>query len=213
MRYDYIIWDFNGTLLNDVQLCFDLLNKMLSKRNIPTVSMERYKEIFRFPVSEYYKLAGFDFDKEPFAVTAVEFIDDYQPMSMDCSLYKGTKEVLDKLNKMGVKQLILSASEINNLKEQTKHFGLDEYMIDILGTDTIHAISKKEIAKNWIKERKLNPKRILFIGDTNHDFEVATYIGVDCALIANGHQNKERLLNVCENVLDDISEVVKYIEK
>lgn len=213
MKYQYVIWDFNGTLLDDVTLCFELLNKMLSKRGFPTVTMERYKEIFRFPVKEYYRLAGFDFDKEPFAVTAVEFIEDYQPMSLECSLYNGTKEVLETLNALGIKQLILSASEINNLKAQTKHFGLNEYMIDILGTDTIHAISKKEIAKNWIKERHLDPKRILFIGDTNHDFEVANYIGVDCVLIANGHQNKKRLLNVCENVLDYITEIVKYIEK
>ena len=74
MKYQYVIWDFNGTLLDDVKLCFDLLNKMLSKRGFETVTIEKYKEIFRFPVKEYYRLAGFDFEREPFEVTAVEFI-------------------------------------------------------------------------------------------------------------------------------------------
>ena len=36
-KYDYIIWDFNGTLINDVDLCFNILNTMLSNRNIKTV--------------------------------------------------------------------------------------------------------------------------------------------------------------------------------
>ena len=211
MKYNYVIWDFNGTLLNDVELCFNLLNKMLSKRGFATVTYDRYKEIFMFPVKEYYRLAGFDFDKEPFEVTAVEFIDDYQPMSLELSLYPNTFEVLETVKNNNVTQLILSASKIENLLEQTKHFGLDPYMNAILGIDTIHATSKVSIAKDWILKNNVDPKTVIFIGDTDHDFEVASSIGVDCLLIANGHQSKERLLKVTTNVVDEIKDVLKVI--
>ena len=211
MKYQYVIWDFNGTLLNDVELCFNLLNKMLSKRGFDTVTYNRYKEIFMFPVKEYYRLAGFDFDKEPFEVTAVEFIDDYQPMSLKLSLYPNTFEVLETIKNSETRQLILSASKIENLLEQTKHFGLDPYMDNILGIDTIHATSKVSVAKDWILQNNVDPKKVIFIGDTDHDFEVASSIGVDCLLIANGHQSKERLLKVTSNVVDEIKDVLKVI--
>lgn len=208
MKYQYVIWDFNGTLLDDVQLCFDLLNKMLSKRGYKTVSMNKYKEIFRFPVKEYYRLAGFDFNKEPFEVTAVEFIEDYQPMSLKLSLHENTFDVLNKIKEYDIRQLILSASKIENLLEQTKHFGLDTYMDAILGIDTIHATSKVSIAKDWMNKNNINSSDVIFIGDTDHDYEVAKSIGVDCLLIANGHQSKERLLRVTSNVVDEIKDVL-----
>ena len=62
-----------------------------------------------------------------------------------------------------------------------------------------------------IKENGVDPKKVLFIGDTDHDYEVATSIGVDCLLIANGHQSKERLLKVTSNVVDDIIDTLEVI--
>jgi phosphoglycolate phosphatase len=67
------------------------------------------------------------------------------------------------------------------------------------------------VAKDWIKDNNVDPKKVLFIGDTDHDFEVASSIGVDCLLIANGHQSKERLLKVTPNVVDDIKDTLKVI--
>ena len=81
----------------------------------------------------------------------------------------------------------------------------------ILGIDTIHATSKVMVAKDWIRENGVDPKKVLFIGDTDHDYEVATSIGVDCLLIANGHQSKERLLKVTSNVVDDIIDTLEVI--
>lgn len=212
-KYDYIIWDFNGTLINDVDLCFNILNTMLLNRNIKTVTMEQYKEIFRFPVIEYYKLAGFTFEKESFAEAAVDFIDRYQLASLECGLYKDAIKVIEHIKSLGIKQLILSASEISNLKMQTKHYNLDGYMDAVLGIDNIHAGSKIEIGKAWISENNVDPSKVLFIGDTDHDFEVASAMGVNSLLIANGHQSKERLLKVNNEVVNEINDVINYLDK
>ena len=94
MKYKYIFWDFNGTILDDVELCLVLLNDMLKKRNLPLVSKDKYLHIFGFPVIEYYKRAGLTFENESFESMAVDFIDKYQPASYACSLYSGIKELL-----------------------------------------------------------------------------------------------------------------------
>ena len=57
----YIFLDFNGTIIDDVDLCLDLLNQILENQKKEKVSKERYKDIFTFPVQKYYELAGVDF--------------------------------------------------------------------------------------------------------------------------------------------------------
>jgi len=69
-----IIWDWNGTLLDDMDICISSMNRMLSKRELPELNIDKYRDVFTFPVIDYYKAIGFDFRKEPWDVAAHEFI-------------------------------------------------------------------------------------------------------------------------------------------
>ena len=60
-KYNHIIWDWNGTLLNDRWLCVEAINQALNKRNLPMLTEGKYKDVFSFPVEDYYKKVGFDF--------------------------------------------------------------------------------------------------------------------------------------------------------
>ena len=203
---DTIIFDFNGTILDDVDLCFNILNKMLKERGYKEISKEKYLDIFNFPVQDYYVLAGFDFNKHPFADLAVEFIDLYQKASLDCPLYSSLIPFLEK-NK-DKRKIILSASQIDNLNEQVNHFGIRKYFDAVLGTNTIEGRGKLDVALDYIKQNHLDPNKTLLIGDTSHDFEVAQTLNVKCALVAKGHQSKARLLKITPYVFDDMSEII-----
>jgi phosphoglycolate phosphatase len=72
-----IIWDWNGTLLDDVDMCIESINILLKRRNLDMLSRKRYRDIFTFPVRDYYETAGFNFSKEPWDKVAHEFIDLY----------------------------------------------------------------------------------------------------------------------------------------
>ena len=58
MKIKHIIWDWNGTLVNDAQLCVDIVNEILSEFDIPPVSFEFYRNNFSFPVRNYYDRLG-----------------------------------------------------------------------------------------------------------------------------------------------------------
>ena len=77
MNVKNVLFDFNGTIVNDLDLCLNLLNTMLKMRNHETVSLENYLNIFDFPVIEYYKKAGFVFPEDNFPVLAEFFIKEY----------------------------------------------------------------------------------------------------------------------------------------
>ena len=206
MKYDYIVLDFNGTIIDDVDLCLNILNHLLEERNYKKVSLEEYKHIFTFPIKKYYINAGFDLEKYSFTSISNEFISLYQKASLNCKLYEGINELIDKCNNNRIKVVLLSASQIDNLKEQTEHFGLSEKFEAILGTSTIEAASKVEIGKKYFIDKQ--DKKILFVGDTTHDAEVASAIGADALLITHGHQARDILLKANPlKVIDSFKEV------
>ena len=117
MNIKNIIFDFNGTLIDDRKICLDILNELLRKYGLKEVSMDQYIDIFDFPVIEYYKKVGFDFSKISFNDIAVYFNKRFLELFYsECQLYP---EVISTLDKLKDKNLyILSASEQDNLDNQ-----------------------------------------------------------------------------------------------
>lgn len=209
MNYTHIIWDFNGTILDDVAPCIDVLNQLLTERGLECIDCAGYKKVFGFPVKDYYKKVGFDLENEDYGTLADEWAELYRYATTDCKLCYGVKEALEHFKNTGVTQIILSASKLDLLKEQLVPLGIADYFDEILALDNLYAASKVELGKNWVN--KTSPKKALFIGDTVHDYETATAMGVDCILIANGHQSKERLLAVGVPVLNSAADLIKLI--
>lgn len=208
-----IIWDFNGTILDDADVCLKAENEMLRRRNMNrVVSKEEYLELFEFPVINYYKKIGFSFEDETFEDVSVEFIELYNKYSNE---YKLMDNFLDKIKesiKLGNRNVILSASKLDNLMQQCNELKITSYFDEILGISNIYAHSKVDMAKEWMNSNNINPEDCLFIGDSAHDFDVAMAMGVKCNLVCKGHQSKNQLLKVTNNVFNDISEVNLCIE-
>jgi len=204
-NYAYIIWDWNGTILNDAEWCLIVINSLLGNRNLsPIKDINAYRDIFGFPIIDYYRRAGFDLDNEPFEVLAAEFIKLYHSDNNRFRLFDGAIKTFNSVNKMGIKQSILSASEVNNLLSQIKLFGIEHYFDEVIGISNIYAKSKVVVGQEYIARTGLDKNKAVLIGDTVHDYDVAKALGIDCILIANGHQHKHKLLECGVPVLDDI---------
>lgn len=207
----YIVWDWNGTLLNDIDLCVTAINQLLKQEDLPIFAdKEAYQRIFRFPIQEYYKDAGFDFEKRSFRELAENYMAYYQPKSLNCKLHEHVPTILNLCKEQGLKQILLSASKKENLLQQVHQYDIIDYFDDVLGLDNTHAFSKAELAKDWAKDIP-NPEEILFFGDSVHDYEVAKGTGADCILIANGHEHKEKLHNTGCMVINTIDEVKQIL--
>ena len=197
--YTDIIWDFNGTIIDDVEAGIISVNKLLSDRNLPTIpDKESYRRLFRFPIIEYYRSLGFDFNTEPYEVLAPLWVAEYLKNSKSSPLREGFSEILKKFEVLGLSQHVISATEINMLRHQLRDFGITDAFKSISGLDNIHASSKTQLAVNFRNSHK--ESRALFIGDTDHDFDTAVAMGADCALICGGHSTKEKLLT-CKGAL------------
>ena len=200
-KYDFIVWDFNGTILDDVQIGIESINALLTRRGIKTIdTREEYRNSFSFPIIEWYKKLGFDFETEAYSVVANEWVAEYVKREPNATICDGAVELLEWFKNTQKSQVIISASEENMLERQLRALGVHHYFDAVVGKNDVYASGKIETAKKW---RDSHPGKILFIGDTDHDLEVAIAIGADCILAASGHQSYERLCKLMpENGLD-----------
>jgi len=203
-KYKHIIWDWNGTIFNDVELGVEIINGMLAGRGITPLTTELYREKFTIPVQDYYSVIGFDFTKEPFEVVGKEWMEEYERRKYECGLYDGIIDLFEKIEGLGIGQSILSAYSQHTLEEMVDHFNLRKYLEHIAGLDNIYAASKMNLGRELMGKLGHGHGETILIGDTEHDYEVAAGIGSDCLLIANGHQSRNKLLTLGVPVIDDI---------
>ena len=211
LKYSNIIWDWNGTLLDDAWLCVEVMNGMLKDRNLPLISIEKYRDIFCFPVKDYYLQLGFDFNAEPFEVVGMRFMDFYNDRQKECFLHAGVQEILAGLRNKGYGQSILSAREENELRQEVIHLQVSGFFDHINGLDDHYAHGKTGVGIRLLNEIGLPAKKLLFIGDTLHDAAVADELGIDCILIPNGHHSTERLGESGKKIIHSLAEILDIL--
>lgn len=202
-----IIWDWNGTLLDDAEICLEAINKMLKKRNLKELTIQKYREVFTFPVIDYYKEVGFDFTREKWEPVAMEFINLYLHALPSSGLTPYAQETLEKFRLKGYRQAIISAMQHNALLKSVSELGIFHYFDFIGGIGDHYGGGKIENAKNYFSSSGLSPEFITLIGDTLHDSEVAAELKCKCILVATGHQSKERLIKTGLQVVNNLSEI------
>ena len=209
LSYDRVLWDFNGTILDDMDLCFYAINTMLARRGLPLLAdMEAYRGAFGFPVQIYYARVGLEGEGKGFVRDAHEWMDLYHAGERDLTAREGVQDALAFIYRAGVPQGILSASETGMLTSQLAGLGLDHYFDHLYGRDDIYAADKSQIAAKYRHEHP--NERVLMIGDTIHDYETACAGAFDCVLMAGGHQTKETLASSGCPVFDSFQDLIHW---
>jgi phosphoglycolate phosphatase len=202
-----IIWDWNGTLLDDAEICRTAINKMLKARNLSELSLEKYRDVFTFPVIDYYRQVGFDFDKEEWEPVAMEFINLYLGALKEVELTPFANETLEKFKQKGYRQAIISAMQHDALLKSVSELGIYDYFDFIGGIGDHYGGGKVDNARNYFTVAGLNPEQVTLIGDTIHDSEVAAELGCKCVLVTTGHQSLRRLQLTGLTVIKNLSEI------
>jgi len=203
---NHIIWDWNGTLLDDITACLATINQMLAKRGLQILTLTKYRDIFGFPVKDCYIRLGFDLNVEDWDEVSQEFHGIYKTEARNAGLRDGILPVLEDLADRGKTMSVLSASELSILKEMLASRGIGKYFKNIYGHSDLYGSSKMALGRKFLQDTGIPADHVLFIGDTDHDYEVARELNCRCMLMTGGHQTKERLQKCNCRIVDNASE-------
>ena len=187
----HVLWDWNGTLLDDTESCVGALNEMLLKRGGKAVTLEYFRENFAFPARTFYQKIGMDVPDGEWDALAREYHETYARQKTT-RLNAETLTVLEEVRKRGWKQSILSALHQKLLEKDLERYGIRGYFERIVGSDNYDGSSKLRRAKELVAGLGADDL-IVLIGDSLHDQEVAKELGVKCILAATGGHSYERL--------------------
>lgn len=209
----HVVWDWNGTLLDDLHTCVAVANQVLGEFGLPGLAgVADYHAKFRFPIVEYYADLGFDTSPEGnFDAAARRYLELYGAASAECRLHDGATDALSALHEAGVRQVLISASQQDNLRVQLAPFGLEAYLDGVHGIDDIYAASKENLARRWLVDEGLTGDQVLFVGDSEHDFEIAQAVGAHCVLFSGGHHARLHLESLGAPVIDDLRDVASVV--
>ena len=210
--YRHIVWDWNGTLLDDVQASVNTINRLLASRSLPATDTNRYRDRFGFPVRNYYTAIGFRLEQENWDLLARTYHDFYLT-EPSIRLHADAVPTLRFCHEAGLGLSVLSASEQSILEQMLTDAGIIAWFDFIHGVDNLHGHSKAATGRDLMRRISCPATQVLFVGDTLHDHEVATEMGCDCVLISQGHQSHDRLLAAGCPVLETLEELPLFLTR
>ena len=204
-----VLWDWNGTLLDDLTYAIGVRNRTFPAFGLPRIgSVAEYHRQFTFPVRRYYERAGVT--DETFVAVAHAWMAEYVRGFDTVPLHGDAVETLARFAAAGVRQVVLSATRRDMLESQIARFPIRAYFTDVLGLSDIYARSKEAVGLDYLARCGVPAASTLMIGDTLHDAEVARAMGTGCVLVARGHQSRETLLTAGVPVMDTLLEAAAW---
>ncbi len=210
MKYKNILWDWNGTILNDTPVAFEATNILLKRYNYPTITLEYYRDNVDTPIVNFYSKI-FDLTKENMETLDNEWCVLYNELSYKIKLHDGVESVLKQFSEHNCHQAVLSAFKTEEITKFADRFSVDHYFKAILGTQNIVMESKTMRGKKYMQENSLEPEETLYIGDTAHDCDTALGLGIDCVLLSCGQQSEKVLSKCSVSVFDSFEKLSEYL--
>lgn len=186
-----IVWDWNGTLLDDTAASLDALNAVLARRSLAALAADEYRRRFAFPVRAFYAEVGLDLRREHWPSLAREYHAEY--LSRPSGLASGTREALAAARAAGARQVLVSSMHRELLAAAVRERGLADFFEAIYGTGNFDGGSKLAVARRAVRELGLDPCRTVAVGDALHDGEMARALGFGIVYYTGGGHAASRL--------------------
>ena len=205
MRYDTVIFDLDGTLLDTLDDLTDGVNHALSDFGYPLAGREEIRA--RLGYGSNYLIAKSvpgGYDNENYQAVFDDYLEYYRAHSSDKTVpYPGIMALLERLKARGVSCAIVSNKPDSAARE------LGERWFDGLVATTVgdRAGIRRKPAPDTVLEvmRQLDaaPERTVYIGDSEVDIQTAAAAGVDCISVTWGFRTAEQLRESGAAVLVD----------
>lgn len=206
-----ILWDFNGTVMDDMGASAGAVNAMLQKRRLPLISEEWYTLNLIMPLEAFYESVGFDMQKERIEIVSEEFQQECKKFPRP--VFPEVLAALEQFQKEGYRQLLFSSLHHDILIRQAKERGIADYFEGIVGRQDRSLGGKEAAVSAYLKEHHILPEQVLVVGDLTTDADMARYVGSPCALICKGHQHRRILEKTDAYVLDSAAEIAALLEE
>lgn len=213
----HVIWDWNGTLLDDLPIVVEAVNACLRSQGAPSIDADTYRSRFVRPLNGFYEgLLGRPVDDDFLLELDNVFQDAYWDGFDDAELNAEAEEAIRSLASAGVTQSIASMLWHDMLVPTVGGFGLDEFMVALDGNRGTVGESKDQHMVHHVERlRRMYPElgrqTMTVIGDLVDDAGAARAADVGCVLYDGGSQPRQLLEGEGVPVVDSLLEAALLV--
>ncbi|MGW3887302.1 HAD family hydrolase [Micromonospora chokoriensis] len=205
--HPHLVWDWNGTLLNDLSLVVSATNVVFASLGGPTVTPDEHRVRFRRPIAEYYaEVLGQAVDAEEFGRLDRIFHDAYRTGLTTCELAADARTAMAA---WPGSQSLLSMWFHEELVPAVHTYGLTGHFTRVDGLRaTVGGDRKAESLKLHLAELGVDGTSVVLIGDSIDDADAATAVGGRAVLYTGGFTDPARLRASGHPVADTLTDAV-----
>ena len=212
----HIVWDWNGTLLDDLAVVVAAVNDTLATVGRRPITIEEYGAHFTRPVLLFYeRLLGRAVEESEWQGFDVSFHDSYRRRVDAAALAADAMEALDTVRQTGLSQSLLSMYWHDELVPQVDRFDLGKFLVRIDGLRGTPGDRKQAYLEEHIRavehdlSSRLEPAEVLVIGDALDDADAALALGLNCVLYKSGSHPADQLASAGVPVVDSLVEALR----
>lgn len=207
----HIIWDWNGTLVDDHDIVIEAVNAVMGALGGPPITSADYRNHYHRPVRGFYKrLLGISLTDADWARIDAVFNEHYISRVASVSLALDAEQTLATAERLGHTQSLLSMWRHELVLREVDRHGIAGWFQRIEGNRTRSGDPKSRSLELHIDTLGLTPSDTTMIGDTLDDFDAARAAGCRIILIT-GSQNPNYLHATGAPVVNSLTEALHHL--
>ena len=215
MSVSHVVWDWNGTLLDDNQVVLAAVNEVCAGFGRAGLSWPEWQAAYARPMRvSYEQILARLLDEEEWARIDKLYHERYDALLHTCGLATGVQDALRQWNESGRTQSLLSMWFHTRLTPTIEQFGLTQYFTRIDGlAGEVGSGSKADSLIRHLEAQNLNPAEVVLIGDVVDDGLAARAAGAQCILVTTGAMSRGALESTGAPVTNSIAEALALLAR
>ncbi len=190
----HVVWDWNGTLLDDLHVVLAAVNEGVAEHRDMPVSLEDYRDFYTRPVKRFYDaLFGYEVSETVWREIDRRFHDAYRRMIGSVRLAGDAAAALDLVASHRSSQSLLSMYPHEELVPVVRSHGIEERFTRVDGLRGAAGDRKAAYLAAHLTGLGVAPDETVVIGDTPDDAAAAESVGSACVLYDGGSHHRHEL--------------------
>ncbi|MEV7102757.1 HAD family hydrolase [Streptomyces atroolivaceus] len=210
----HLVWDWNGTLLDDIHAVLGATNAAFAEVDLAPITLEQYRETYCVPIPKFYeRLMGRLPTPAEWERMDGLFHRHYSEQRVACGLTEGVEELLIRWQLGGRSQSMLSMYGHEHLVPVVRGYGIERHFVRVDGRTGPSGGSKAQhMERHFEVLGGIAPESAVVIGDAVDDAVAAAHVGARAVLYTGGSHSRSSLEAAGVPVVDTLAEAVALAE-
>ncbi|WP_344671777.1 HAD family hydrolase [Catenulispora yoronensis] len=210
----HLVWDWNGTVLNDFEIILRSTNDSFGDHGLAPITAEQYRTQIKMPIRSFYAdILGHEPTDEEWEGLDSTFHKYYVAYERQARLSDGLPDLFRDWAGRGHSQSLLSMYHDDKLVPVVGHHGIAHHFALVQGTTPPRPARKAEHLADHLRRLRMEPSRVVLIGDSPDDAAAARSVGARVILYSGGFAAAASLRATGAPIADSLIAAVAMIEE